>query len=91
MAEARGSMKRVRLTGHARLQCAERGATAEEVVQAVREGMREPSKRGRLLCRFNFPFGRTWQGTWYAVKQVAPVIAEEADETVVVTVYTFYF
>jgi len=84
-------VKQIRLTEHARSQCAERGATWEEVVQAVREGIREPAKRGRALCRFNFAFERAWQGNWYAVKQVAPVIKEEAHEIVVVTVYTFYF
>ena len=84
-------MKPIRLTSHARLQCAERGATEEEVVQAVREGLAESAKLGRTLCRFNFAFDRSWQGSWYAVKQVAPVIKEEAEEIVVVTVYTFYF
>jgi hypothetical protein len=84
-------VKLIRLTEHARLQCAERGANHDEVVLAVREGTREPAKRGRELCRFNVPFNRTWQGNWYAVKQVAPVIIEQAEEIVVVTVYTFYF
>jgi hypothetical protein len=84
-------MKRIRLTEHARLQCAERGAAEEEVFQAVREGIREPAKQNRILCRFNFPFDRTWQGNWYAVKQVAPVIKHEAEEIIVITVYTFYF
>jgi len=84
-------VKRIRLTEHARLQCAERGATEQEVMQAVREGLREPAKFGRMLCRFNFAFNRTWQDNWYAVKQVAPVIKEETDEVLVVTVYTFYF
>ena len=58
---------------------------------AVREGSREPAKRGRLLCRYNFRYNTLWQGKPYAIKQVAPVIAEEPNETVVVTVYTFYF
>ena len=85
------STKAIRLTHHARLQCAERGAAEDEVVQAVRKGTREPVKLERELCRFNFAFNRTWQGNWYAVKQVAPVIKEDAEEIVVVTVYTFYF
>ena len=84
-------MKRIRLTAHARLQCSERGASEDEVVQAVRKGMREPAKKGRLLCRYNFPFNKTWQSTTYPVKQVAPVILEEPDEIIVVTVYTYYF
>jgi hypothetical protein len=84
-------IKPIRLTSHARLQCAERGATEEEVVQAVRKGIREPAKLGRALCRFNVAFNRTWQGNWYAVKQVAPVIKVSDAEIVVITVYTFYF
>jgi hypothetical protein len=84
-------MKPVRMTTHARLQCAERGTNQQEVEQAVREGTREPAKRGRTLCRFNFTFNSSWQDNHYAVKQVAPVIKEEADGIVVITVYVFYF
>jgi len=84
-------MKPVRLTRHAREQCVERGATEAEVVKAVREGSREPAKQGRELCRYNFPYGRKWQGENYAIKQVAPVIKEEPGEIVIITVYTFYF
>jgi hypothetical protein len=32
-----------------------------------------------------------WAGRIYAIKQVLAVMAEEPDEFVVVTVYTFYF
>lgn len=84
-------MKPIRLTMHARQQCLDRGATAAEVIQAVEQGAREPAKQGRELCRYHFPFGQTWQGRTYAIKQVAPVIKDEANETVVITVYTFYF
>lgn len=84
-------MKPVRVTVHARLQCKERGASQAEVEQSIREGTREPAKHGRTLCRFNFPFDSRWQDTAYAVKQVAPVIKEDADEVVVITVYVFYF
>ena len=84
-------MKPIRLTRHAREQCVERGATEAEVQQAVKEGSREIAKLGRELCRFNVPFGRSWQGKVYAIKQVVPVIKEEPHEVVVITVYTFYF
>ncbi|HUW13329.1 MAG TPA: hypothetical protein VM537_26630 [Anaerolineae bacterium] len=57
----------------------------------MREGTREPAKRGRTLCRFNFTFNSNWQDNHYAVKQMAPVIKEEAKEIVVITVYVFYF
>jgi hypothetical protein len=84
-------LKPVRLTRHAKEQCIERGATEDEVRQAVAQGMREPAKQGRALCRFNLPFNGTWQGRYSAVKQVAPVIKEEAAEIVVITVCTFFF
>jgi hypothetical protein len=34
---------------------------------------------------------REWDGRYYAVQQVAPVVAEEEHRFVVITVYTFYF
>ncbi|MCL4707979.1 hypothetical protein KJ068_22705 [bacterium] len=60
--------------------------SVEQVAVAIRHGSREPAKKGRELCRFNFPYGRSWQGNDYAIKQVAPVIKEEASEIVVITV-----
>jgi hypothetical protein len=53
--------------------------------------MRESAKHGRVMCRFNFAFGQTWQENWYAIKQVAPIICEDPEEVVVITVYAFYF
>ena len=85
------NLKPIRLTNHAREQCLERGAAEAEVVESIRKGTREPAKQDRELCRFNFSFGKTWQKKLYAIKQVAPVIKEEANEIVVITVYTFYF
>ena len=43
------------------------------------------------MCRLSFGFDRYWQGTFYAIKQVAPIIKEQSDEIVVITMYTFYF
>ena len=84
-------MKPVRLSRHAKQQCVERGATPDEVREAVEKGARQPAKLGRELCRFNFPFQGEWQGKTCAIKQVAPVIKEEAEEIVFFTVYPFYF
>ncbi len=84
-------VKPIRLTKHAREQSAERGAAEFEVVEAIHNGTREPAKNGREFCRYNFPFNKKWQDKFYAVKQVAPVIKDEANEIVVITVYTFYF
>ncbi len=88
---AESASKPIRLSVHAREQCIERGATQAEVQTAVREGEREPAKRGRLMYRYNFELNALWQGRHYAIKQVAAVVAEEPDEFVVVTLYTFYF
>ncbi len=84
-------MKHIRFSKHAEEQALERGATENEVKEAVRKGSRERATRGREICRYNFVFDRKWQGKLYRIKQVAPVIKEEANETVVITVYTFYF
>ncbi len=83
--------KRIRLSKHAHEQAEERGATQAEVREAIRKGSREAAKNGREICRYNFVFNRRWQGKHYRIKQVAPVIKEEANETIVITVYTFYF
>ena len=84
-------MKPIRLTTHALEQLVERGATEEEVKEAIEKGVREAAKRGRAMYRLNFQYQAKWQGKFYAIKQVAPVIVEAQNETVVVTVYTFYF
>ena len=74
-----------------REQCVERGANEEEVTQAILNGSREAANRDRILCRYNFSFGQSWNGKKYQIKQVAPVIKESATETIVITVYTFFF
>ena len=84
-------MKKIRLTKHAIEQCCERGATEDEVIGAIMHGEREQAKKGRLICRYNYPFAKNWNGTYYPIKQVAPVIKEEPHEIVVITVYTFFF
>ena len=82
-------MKPIRLTKHAREQASARGASEAEVKEAVTKGSRELAKHGRKLCRYSFRFGKNWQDKHYSIKQVAPVITEEPDEIVVITVYTF--
>lgn len=59
--------------------------------EAIRTGQREPARRGLVLYRRNVEFNREWAGRRYAIQQVAPLVAEETDRIVVVTVYTFYF
>ena len=82
--------KPIRLSGHARLQLGFRGVTEEEVVDAIRSSDWQPAAQGRLECRRNFAFNRTWNNRYYVTKQVRPVFVDGPDEIVVVTVYAYY-
>ena len=84
-------MKPIRLSGHARVSLRYRGATEEEVKEAIRTAPWGPAELGRLECRRDFPYGREWNKKVYATKRVRPIFVEEADEIVVVTVYVYYF
>jgi hypothetical protein len=84
-------VKRVVFSAHAREQLALRGGTEAEAEAAILEGERLPAERGRTAFRKNFPFLSDWKGRYYEVKQVVPVVVEEEDAIVVVTVYVFYF
>ena len=85
------AQKPIVFTQHARDRCRDRGATESDVVAAIRNGKREPAQRGLWLFRMNVEYQRQWGGAWYAVQQVAPVVDEQPNRFVVVTVYTFYF
>ncbi|MGB9613196.1 MAG: DUF4258 domain-containing protein [Candidatus Margulisiibacteriota bacterium] len=84
-------MKEIEFSQHALDQLQDRGATKEEVIKTIREGEQVPAKKGRLAFRKNFSFEAEWKGKIYKVKQVMPIIIEESDKLVVITVYTFYF
>ena len=68
-----------------------RGAAGWKVQEAIRAGSLEPARKGRAMFRKNFAFNGQWRGKHYAVKQVAPVVMEEPDKLVVVTVYVYCF
>lgn len=84
-------MKRIVFSQHALDQMADRGAGREEVELAIHDGELMPARGRRLSYRKNFPFNQQWKGKPYSVKQVMPVVVEESDKIVVVTVYVFYF
>ncbi len=84
-------LKPIRFSKHSLLQCDERGATTEKVSRAIRNGKKETVKHGRVMFVSNFEYNNSWNGNVYAIKQVAPVVAIEENEIVVITVYTFYF
>jgi hypothetical protein len=81
----------IRLTKHAAEQCQERGALEGEVQDAIRFGEWEEAKNGRTIAKWNMEYRQSWAGSFYPIKQVAPVFVIEETEIVVITVYTFYF
>lgn len=91
MTDASGVTKPVVFTLHARERMQERGAREEDVLAALRLGERETAQRGLIQYRFNVEFKHEWDGRYYGVQQIVPVVDEEAERIVVVTVYTFYF
>jgi hypothetical protein len=84
-------MKAIRLSGHAQAQASRRGVLAEEMEIAIRTATWEPAQGNRLECRYDFAFGREWNGKIYETKQVRPIFVDEANEIVVVTVYSYFF
>ena len=83
--------KPIRLSGHARERLAQRGISKEEIIEAIRTATWSSTELGRLECQKDFPYGRDWNSTTYATKQVRPIFVEETKEIVVVTVYAYYF
>ncbi|MBM3189278.1 MAG: DUF4258 domain-containing protein [Chloroflexi bacterium] len=83
--------KPIEFSAHAREKMLDRGASEDEVRAAMRTGSAEPARKGRVFFRKNLAFNSHWRGKHYAVKQVAPVVAEEADRLVVITVFVYWF
>ena len=84
-------MKPIRLTEHAKEQCIERGTNQAEVIQVIQTGTRKNTKKGRYRYEAIFQYNDQWQGKFYALKRVAPIVAETDTDLLVITVYTFYF
>ena len=84
-------MKPIRFSMHARENMSYRGATEEEVAEAIRNASWNPVQQGRFECRKDFVYGRDWNGKLYTMKQVRPIFVEESEGIVVVTVYVYYF
>jgi hypothetical protein len=84
-------VKPIRLSGHARLRMAQRGATELEVAGTIRESPWVAAGRGRKECQKDFIFGREWNRQVYATKRIRPIFVEAPQEILVVTVYVYYF
>ena len=86
-----GLDKPVVFTKHALEKMADRGVSEEQVIEAIRIGLREPAQRGLRQYRLNLEFQKMWDGKFYGIQQVMPIVAEQEERYVVVTVYAFYF
>ena len=83
--------KSIQLSGHAQIQLARRGGTEQEVIETIRAEKWGPTELGKMDCRRNFPFNKTWNGRLYQTKQVRPIFVEEEKAIVIITVYVYYF
>ncbi|MFH1762990.1 MAG: hypothetical protein ABIF09_02255 [Gemmatimonadota bacterium] len=84
-------IKPIEFSDHTREKMLDRGATEDEIVHAIRSGSVEPTRKGRMMFRKNLEFNSQWQGKFYPVKHVVPVVAEESERLIVVTVLVYYF
>ncbi len=75
---------------HALDRLAERGATKEEVITAVREGESFPAKYGRTGFRRNFAYNELWRGRRYATKQVEAFAVPENGWLVITVIVKFF-
>jgi len=84
-------MKQIIISQHALEQLTNRGTFQEEVKSVINQGEIIPAKKGRIAFRKNFVFNSMWKEKYYEIKQVIPIVKEEADKYIVITVYVFYF
>lgn len=83
--------KQIVFTTHARQRMKERGVKEADVIESIGIGMREPAQRGLYKYKLNIEFNNVWCGHFYGIQQVVPIVAEEDERFVVITVYAFYF
>ena len=76
--------KPVHLSRHARQQLGSRGATVQEVVEAIRTEPWQAAALGKLECRKDFVYNAIWNQREYGTKQVRSIFVEEPDKIVVV-------
>ena len=84
------NIKPIEFSQHALDNMMDRGALKEEVELTIRTGESLPAKKGRISFRKNFNYNNIWKGKYYQAKQVLPIVVEEPDCFVVITVYVFF-
>lgn len=82
-------MKPIRFSRHASERLRDRGATEDEVAEAIRTAPWTPAGGQRFECQKDFLYGTDWNGRFYAMKRVRPIFVEEPDKIVIITVYVY--
>ena len=83
--------KHIKLSQHAKIRATFRGATEEEIIDAIKTSPWQPSELNKLECRKDFVFNSIWNKKFYKTKQIRPIFIEEEKEIMVITVYVYYF
>lgn len=83
-------IKPIKFSRHVLGNLLDRGTSKSEIENAIRTGERLPAKKGRIAFRKNFSHNGIWKGKYYQAKQVMPIVVEEPDRFVVITVYVFF-
>jgi len=80
----------IRIDPHTLERAAERGATADEIIEVIESGHPITAKYGRVGKSKLFDFKQTRLGNYYEQKKIEVFFAVEGDVIVTVTVYVFY-
>ena len=84
--------KPIHFTNHARERMVLRGASTDEVVEAIRGGTKREARRSKSQSRLIFPFDNfsPVNGKWYQNKTVEALYADEENAIVVLSVKVYY-
>jgi len=81
----------VRFHPHALERLSERGATEGDVGATVESGEQFAARFGRTRFRKSFPYDSTWQGRFYAMKEIEAIAVQQGEDWLVITVLTRYY
>jgi len=84
-------VKEIIFSQHVMDQMVDRGTSEDEIKIAIPDGEKIPAKKGREAYLKNFPFESYWKEKYYTTKQVVPIVMEETNKIIVITVYVYYF
>jgi hypothetical protein len=80
----------IRIDPHTLERAAERGASAEEIIDVITSGYRIPAKYGHSDKSKVFDFNQMRLAKYYEQKKIEVFFTVEGDVIVTVTVYVFY-